>query len=327
MQHRGIYSFTRVFESPRVRFLSWRIGCAVFLDDAWTNKSRVRSRLYVVIFVLIEIIMSGGIECGRLSQKRQNQGNWIRSLGQIGPSQMLTASPDNPTANRWNDAVHWCNPISDSSWIWSGSLPGHPGSFFSFWRNLAPYTGRETEIARWMKFRSQSMENNIVSANLNPRKSHHRQRKRKWYKATARKIGRPPWAWFIQLIQFIQSKLFRSDLSVVGSTDRQRNTHRITEADYQVGLNGFLTYRVSRPPMSISVQPSIGRGFSTSVGSRGWMKRDGWNQKSAKRLCKLPDSLFEAIGRSGTTVRIRNEMDQRSIVLYLARKGLSVTEI
>jgi hypothetical protein len=41
----------------------------------------------------------------------------------------------------------------------------------------------------------------------------------------------------------------------------------------------------------------------------------------------LPDSLFEPIGRDSRPVRIRNKMDQRSIVLYLARKGLWATEI
>jgi hypothetical protein len=56
-------------------------------------------------------------------------------------------------------------------------------------------------------------------------------------------------------------------------------------------------YRVFHPTMSISVQLWIGTGSSTSARRGAWMETDGWNQKSAKRVCKLPDFLFEAIGR------------------------------
>jgi hypothetical protein len=46
------------------------------------------------------------------------------------------------------------------------------------------------------------------------------------------------------------------------------------------------------------------------------MERDGRNQQSAKRGCKLPDSLFQVIGRYSTRVRIGNKRYQQPIVLY-----------
>jgi hypothetical protein len=52
---------------------------------------------------------------------------------------------------------------------------------------------RDTDMVGWMSFEFWLMENDILLPKPDPRKSHHRQPKRKCHKITSKKIGRGSW--------------------------------------------------------------------------------------------------------------------------------------